>query len=337
MSKKADPRIIGAFVVGAVVLAVAGTIIFAGGEFFREEVEFVAHFQGSVGGLDPGAQVRFRGVPVGRVERIVAEYHPDAESEDDMRIVVHLVIVRGSVEVHGQRPGGDDVEEGVQHLIEEGMRAQLVLDSLITGKLFVALDLHPDTEVRLLNPPGSKPTELPTIPTGFQQLQQKIEELHLEELFGNANRAVANLADRLESPEVERMVTSADSALNELDQILKKTNQEIDGVVERLNGALAKAEETLEVYRGLGDEEVRLALTELEEEIEPLAQAVRDTLARVESTAAELQSAFTRNSELRLSIARTLEELGDAIRSIRVLANYLERHPEALLRGKGGS
>src|SRR5690606_27608732 len=70
MSRKTSPVVIGAFVVGAVVLAVVAVLVFGGNRFFQDKRSFVTYFDGSVTGLRVGSNVLFRGVRVGYVTDI---------------------------------------------------------------------------------------------------------------------------------------------------------------------------------------------------------------------------------------------------------------------------
>ena len=60
MSRRANPALIGGFVLGAVLLAVIAAVAFGSGQLFRDTRRFISFFEGSVGGLEVGAQVRFR-------------------------------------------------------------------------------------------------------------------------------------------------------------------------------------------------------------------------------------------------------------------------------------
>ena len=136
MSKKANPALIGGFVVGAAVLAVAGIAFFGGGKLFAEQLTFVSYFEGSLKGLQVGAPVTFRGVRIGAVSDIVVRYNSDDQS---VRIVVYFQIERDRIHtVHersrdrtadqrdahsgaDQRPGdagGDEDDSGADHDVE---------------------------------------------------------------------------------------------------------------------------------------------------------------------------------------------------------------------------
>ena len=76
MARKPNPALLGAFVVGAVILAVVGLVIFGGGKFFRSTQSWVAYFDESIKGLAVGAPVTFRGVKVGAVTDVKVVVDP---------------------------------------------------------------------------------------------------------------------------------------------------------------------------------------------------------------------------------------------------------------------
>ena len=64
MSKKANPALVGGFVLGALALAVVAVMIFGSGRLFHQTERYVLYFQGSMTGLNVGSPVVFRGVEV---------------------------------------------------------------------------------------------------------------------------------------------------------------------------------------------------------------------------------------------------------------------------------
>ena len=161
MGSKINPTTIGAFVVGAIVLLIAGGLLFGGGKFFQEKLPYVLFFDSSVEGLNTGAPVVFRGVQVGQVTEISAIADPQTF---DVRIKVQIELVRGVIQVGEEGQIFKDQRKGLQGLIQKGARASLRMQSFVTGLLYVAVDFFPDTPIRLL---GLDPTlpEIPTIPS----------------------------------------------------------------------------------------------------------------------------------------------------------------------------
>src|SRR5262245_2740177 len=211
MGSKISPTMIGAFVVGAIVLVVAGALLFGGGKFFQEKTPYVLFFDSSVEGLNVGAPVIFRGVQVGQVTEISAIADPQTF---DVRIKVEVELVRGVIRVGEDGQRFTDHREAVQRLIQKGARASLRMQSFVTGLLYVALDFHPDTPVRLL---GLDPahTELPTIPSDMDQLKSTIQQamadlrkLPLEAIINEALLVLKRAGTLLETPELKQALVA---------------------------------------------------------------------------------------------------------------------------------
>src|SRR4030042_3764548 len=139
MSKQANKTMIGAFVVGATALVVAGVLVFGSAKFLKERHPFVMYFDGSVQGLDVGASVVFRGVKVGTVTDIELRTDPVNLT---IQIPVFIEIEMDRLKRTGTLPLKRTPAEGMKLLVERGLRAQLELQSLVTGKLLVNLDFH---------------------------------------------------------------------------------------------------------------------------------------------------------------------------------------------------
>src|SRR5262245_23666947 len=174
MRKRANPAVIGGFVVGAVALLVIGVLLLGGGRFLTEQHTYVLYFEDSVEGLSVGAPVTQQGVRIGSVSDIQVQY---LRWKGEFRIPVFIDIEPGRVKEVGvgdsPRRGG---EAFIKFLTERGLRAQLHLDSLVTGQLSVQLGFHPGTPVRLVGGEGKVP-EIPTIPSAFDQVSATVQSL----------------------------------------------------------------------------------------------------------------------------------------------------------------
>src|SRR5437867_9886684 len=144
MGSKINPTTIGAFVVSAIVLVIAGVLLFGGGKFFQEKIPYVMFFDSSVEGLNVGAPVIFRGVQVGQVTEISAIADPQTF---DVRIRVKIELVRGVLKVGEEGQRFKDHRKGVEGLVQKGARATLRMQSFVTGVLYVAIDFFPDTPI----------------------------------------------------------------------------------------------------------------------------------------------------------------------------------------------
>lgn len=332
MSTRANPTAIGAFVVGAIALAVAGLVILGGLQIFKKELPFVMFFEGSLSGLDVGAPVEIRGVKIGTVTRIRL-------FAKGSQIGVYVSIDPSLL------PKGSRVEQrgvvAVQELIKEGLRAQLQTQSLLTGQLLVYLDFFPNSPVVLARLDPTVP-EIPTVPTILAKLQARLESLldaigkiNLEEMTEAMTSTLRNASALLASPEVKGTIVSANKALIAADAALKNADQVIKSVGTRLERVGEQTDATLADTRRL-IADAQTVLSRLEAQIEPLSTSIQDTGASARGTLRSLDRAAEGDSRLGYELVRALRDVADAARSLKTLADYLERHPDALIRGKGG-
>jgi paraquat-inducible protein B len=302
--------VIGAFVLGAIALAVVGITVFGSGKLFRKTSTFVMYFPGSVDGLNVGAPVKFKGVEIGSVTEIhinLGEYR----SQDD-RIPVFVEIDNARATQQGAKTDADYVH---MLIYDRGLRAQLQPQSLLTGLLFVQLDLLPDTPIVLILPPDSPYREVPTVPTTLAEAQQSI----------------TRILARLEKADIDGLVTTGREALEGIRGVV--TSPELRRFEAGLPGALANLDETLTSFRQLAtrlDGETGPLITDLRQ----AATHVDDTLREWKGTATRLNSALEPDSALRTQLTTALDELTGAARSVRLLADYLERNPSAILKGR---
>lgn len=312
MSKKASPAAIGAFVVGAVALVVVAIMVFGSGRFFRERRQYVLFFEGSVKGLNIGAPVNFRGVRIGSVSDIRILVQPEDLS---FRIPVIIEIESESFSLAGHQKaslldGEMDQEALIDRLLKEGLRAQLKVQSLVTGQLMVEFDFHPDKPVRLAGLDTGY-NELPTIPSDLEELERTIdkaiatfEQLPLDELVEKVSSIAAGVEHLVNSPETEASFRNLNRALVEIRKLARRLDKRVPALASSLENTSRQAGSTLD---------------------------------RAAEALAEIQGAVSEDSALHNETLNALRELSAAARSVRVLADYLERHPDALLRGKAAS
>ena len=365
MSKRANTTAIGLFVIGAILLAVVGIVIFGSGSFFTKKYNYVAYFSGSVKGLNVGAPVLWNGVKVGEVKTISLEF--DAK-EMAMRIAVVFQLNRGNSEIVN-REYYEGITKATQDeilidLINRGLRAQLAPQSVITGLLYVKLDFFPETKGTLhgAETMGSdiELTEVPTVPSDMEELAKTFENLPLQQIAQNLEDITAGIDQLVNSPHITAILTSVEGATATLDQTminlntqlaslaedLKKVIRNTDRLVRSLNqqvepvaqglintteaatGAFGQAEETLSLTQG--------PAAELVADVRQAVDAATQALEQANTTMQTIDTLAGEDSEVLYTLNAALEEIAMAARSIRTVAEYLERHPESLLRGKPG-
>ncbi|MCP4626173.1 MAG: MCE family protein [bacterium] len=290
---------------------------------YTQKSRWLLHFQGSVRGLTVGSPVEFRGIPIGQVLDINMEY--DTE-KGEFLITVLMEIEPERIKVVGEE---SDADYKKQHdlLVARGLRAQLKTGSLITGQLFVDLDFHPEAEPAQINWEGRYP-QFPTAPTSMEEittslthLLKKLEKLPIEQI-GNDLRDTVQGANRLvNSAELQQAIKSLDETLKQT-QLFTATLTKV--IAPELRSAVSNLNATLSHTRKLA--------RNIDRTVVPKLNAI---LKEAQSTLKSIKGSVSKDSPLYYELMRVLKELSGAARSIRVMADYLERHPDALIYGKG--
>ena len=330
MSQKVSATAIGAFVLGALALIVTGLLTFGSGRFLKDTHTYVLYFEGNAKGLNVGAPASFRGVKIGTVRKVelvvnrstaeifisvVVETDPDAFREVD-----------GDTGVTRE---ASDIP--VRKLIEEhGLRAKLATLSLVTGQLYIEFDFYPDTPARLTGFASSH-EEIPTLPSAMEELEgtlqtilKNLQETPIQELVNQMAAAVQGINTLIDSPTFKQSPKILHETLQNLRELTHKLNEQITPLTASLKQTSEQAGEAFADVRKLLQDDsgkvVRLA-----DSIEGTANKARDVVSQTKTIVSAVDGK---------DLEALVEELAEAARSIRMLADYLERHPEALLRGK---
>ncbi|NOQ65402.1 MAG: MCE family protein [Methyloprofundus sp.] len=337
MSKQANPTLIGVFVLGAIMIATIGITIFGSGRWFSEKSEFVIYFDESVNGLSIGALVKMQGVPIGAVTDIQVQLDPNTKK------ILTPVFIEIEHQKYKQLLQFEALgsEQGImQQLVGNGLRMQLQYTSLVTGKLYIESLLKPESPVKLLHL-NTQFTELPSITSSSQKVQknladamQEFQKIPFQEVFVELLVTIKSIKKIAESEDLQLAIYGFAASLKELQGILTSFNRHSDAIA-------LHAEKTLK-HSGQ-------AMQKLDQSIEPLMAEVQTTLAsanhtlantdktlaQFSNTAEDVGAVFSDDALLQQNLNNTLDELARSAKSLRRLTDYLQRHPEALIRGKG--
>jgi len=324
MAKQANKIRIGLFVVGAVCLAILAVAVFGSGSFFTNKRYYVMFFDGTVKGLTVGSPVMFHGVRIGTVSSISLIFN-----SSNMTVKVPVVVEFEPDKV--KRIGGpdtDQTEDYVKKLIEKGLRAQLQLQSFVTGQLMIAIDFFPKTPAHYVGLVNDYP-EIPTTPSSMEQITKTLENLPIQEFVTKLTQTIDGLNRLVNSPEAMASLKSVKQGLHETAVILKKVNSQIEPIVSNMNATTASLKSaTSKVDSALS------GTNGIPEQLTQTLATARKTLEDAQQTLSSMQSATSENSVLMNEVGTTLEELSRTARSIRVLSDYLEQHPDSVIWGK---
>ena len=335
--KRVDPRVIGSFVVGAIILTVAGLLFFGPGGFFTETRNYVIFFDGSVKGLNIGSPVRFRGVKIGQVKQINVHVRT---SDFKFYIPVVIEIEPSRITAAGSKKSiletlktsiqGDDL---MLPLIPKGLRARMQLDSLVTGQLYVNLDMLPDEPLILTGYEHAYP-ELPALKSSLGELTKALENLPIKEMVDKLIRSAEGIEKLANSTELHHALSQFDQTTTGLNKLVFNLNKELLPLTAMLRENLQQSLATINAAKKTVDH-LDVKIDPLAEKFTQAAEAVRIASDKTSAAMEQVKGLSGDDSQLMEQLSTTLKEVNRTARAARNFMTELERDPQMLLRGRG--
>jgi len=323
MGKRINPATVGAFVLGGLGLILAAVVAFGSGNLFRTTHQFVIYFGGGGGGINGlrvGALVKFKGVEIGQVKQIRLRLEQEVSRDTgklraQVRIPVIIELDQEKILSHGGTTMDLSDPHTIPNLIREALRAQLGSDSFVTGLLYVALDIEPNMPIQMVAPPGSPLQEIPAIPTTLEQAQavavrifEKLDKVDFGAVFQQMTDMVNSIRQLTSSPGLREAVANSEKTRRQLER------------------TLAGAQQTLSTMNS---------------QVPPLSDSLQKTSVSADAAAKQarltfgaVQTAIEPNSPVNYQVLQTLQDVSAAAHSIKELADYLQRNPSAIIRGR---
>ena len=309
---------VGAFVLGSLAIVIAVVVGLGSTHLFTRQHKFVMFFSSDVNGLSIGAPVKFRGVEVGSVTNILLSLGGlgagGIQQSSQIRIPVIIQLDSRKLFARGAELDLDDPKQ-ISAAIQLGLRGELKTESMLTGLAYIDLDMHPDTPVKFYLGRNSPYPEIPTVPTPLEQAQTAIirimaalEKVDFEALTSSLTHTSDSINKLVNSHQVRETIASLNQAalgLNETAQSIRKTSNDLNKQV----GPAA-------------------------EDLRKTTASARAALKQAQDTLIAVQTVLGPGSPVDYQLTQTLEQTGDAARSLRQLTDYLQRNPSSVIRGR---
>jgi len=321
MSKKASPTAIGIFVFVGLILGVGGLLMFTSSRLFTKTGKFIVYFENTLSGLNEGAAVKFRGVTIGSVSRVMIRFN-QATNDLAMPVIIELQddLIRKRLE-------GATVYQGMHTLSDEvknGLRAKLETESLVTGVLYVELELEDSPSPLVYHQLKQVYVEIPSQPTEIQKMLQNLAKLDLTDLQQKLSGLLAKadkILDQLKLGEIT----------GDLTNLLVSANRVV--TTPDLTNAFTNLKEALDQYRLLG--------VKVNNRIDPLADGLTNAVENLNRTLVQARGGMQNfrdllaaDSSLRNELSVALDQITEAATSVSALGDYVHNHPNSLLMGR---
>jgi paraquat-inducible protein B len=311
MAKQANRMMIGGFVVFAVTILAASLVVFGSGKFFQKTNNYILYFNEPINGLSVGSPVLFQGVQIGSVTSISLEADL-ATMKTQIPVIVAIYPDRWQV-----RGGERNYRQVAAKLIEKGLRAQLIMQSLITGQMMIQLDFLP--EAGLCYAPAQMDKQykdliiIPTCPSTGEKLANALAKLDLAGLEKHLEAALDGFAKLANDPDLAASIRGLKDTLADARKLITKVDRQVDPV----------------------SDDVKKTVKEFGKLASNVDAQVGGVATGFDKTMSKARGLLSEDSPLMVDLQNTLQEISAMSRSIRQLADYLDQHPEALIRGKG--
>ncbi len=323
MSMRANPTAIGMFLLGALVIAIVGTAVLASATWFQQRTTFISYFPESVNGLENGAPVKFQGVPVGSVSAIDIQIDP---RDDSFQVpVVYEIDLKKLTTSAGTYVNLIDTTV-LRQQIAKGLRAQLQMESFVTGVLYLELSYRMDsTPPRLAD--GT--TELPQIPStpslmsaiggGAGSLLSEAMKImnRVNGLLADVNMKDLNVAVVKSAQAVEMLVTSPE---------IRATMKQLPGATAQLNRTMIEAQRLAE--------RATSAIDPLQTQVNGVSTEAISTLQTLRKTLDETHGLLSADTGPGYALTGALTSLRETADALKLLITSLEQNPDMLIRGK---
>jgi paraquat-inducible protein B len=333
MGQKGNYFIIGAFVLTAIVLLVAALLLFGSGRLFQDKALFVIHFEDSVKGLEVGAPVLFRGVRVGNVRKVYIRVDPkrhQSHTTTEIEILPDVLNIEGS---------GRDLEERIPELINEGLRAQMRLDSFITGRRYVSLLFDTNT-VATLHDQQSDLEEIPAIPTELDRISRALNSIDFEKVGKEFSSVMEGLDALLHTNTLNEALAKLPEILDNISAATKDLPPMLDSISIAAGNITTQLVKAVDMVAYATEDiaafisTARVSTAELTPRAITALDQVTDAVKQLHGTLDEVDQLLRGGGPGRANLTASLRDLRASLRSLRDFLDYIDRNPEALIWGK---
>jgi paraquat-inducible protein B len=320
---RANPTAIGAFLIGAVIITVIGTAMLAGTTWFTNRMTLVSYFKETVNGLEVGAPVKFQGAPVGSVSQILVQI-----DERDKTFQVQVEYEVDLKRLRTQLGSYVDLSQPsvLDRQIADGLRAQLQMESIVTGMLYIELNYRKDAKPPELEPRATKWPEIPTTPslmaalgTGAGSVVAEVVRVlfKVNEMLAQIHMKEINTAVVASAQSVQRLVDAPE---------IRAALRDMPAMTAQLTRTMARVD-TLAAT-------ANAAIDPMATDLKGATKEMHSTLQSLRRTIDETQGVLSTDSGLGFGLEAALVNLKDATNALRQLLNAIEQNPDMLLRGK---
>ena len=319
MNKRANLAAVGLFVFVVVAMTIT-LVLYIGDQTFsgKEQQRFELLFDSSVKGLNVGAPVTLRGVKIGEVVSVRTKlFGQQQQLLNSVIIAIYLdsIVLEGYDKAHRKL---------IDVLLKQGLVAKLGLQSVLTGLLYVEVDMSGTPPE-----PHQLTTEYPQIPTvqgNLEAIIQEFESVNFSELAENMSLTMENLAALTSSEELLHMIKVASRAFERMDFMAGSTSESMAGMRDEFEAIATSMTNMQKLLAG--------QLPPATEQLNKTMAEMQNSMVKLQETLTVVEDTIASDSPMLFQLEQSAKDFSRASRAMEELADMLEQQPSSVFFGK---
>lgn len=311
MNRKSLSVSVGLFVVLTIAMTVT-LVLFLNTDGFSKTVaqRYQILFDTSIKGLSVGAPVTLRGVQIGEVMDIKTQiFH------DQLKVLNVVTVDMYPDAINEQGMGSDNNVLG--QLVSQGLSAQIRLQSLLTGLLYIEVDLSDNDPV--MQPVNTKFPQIPTVPNDLEEFVERFESINLAEMGTRLNEVLHNVARLTGDDRLNELIDNVDSAFVSMEKMSVTMSEDMAGIRKEFASMSSDASEVTQLLRA---------------ELPVASRQLTETMIQLQKTMDVAAQSLAPDSPLMYQLNQSSKDISRTFRAVEDLANVLQRQPEAIIFGR---
>lgn len=326
MSKPVNHSLIGIFVLGAIALLIGSIIAFSSLTFNKQSTPLIVYLTDSLNGLSLNSDVKFKGVKIGKVQKILLNIQDNAQSVRSIPVIIEI-----DDRFLQNADNAGKMRTRIEASIQQGLRARIQQSNLITGILYIELDYFPGTPAIFRGNGETEYPEVPTIPSNMSQMLnsvaqilQNLSQVDFKSFSDGLKETASNLNAGVRAIEFEKINDNIVRASEAAKKILN--NPQLEQIIANINRVTQDVSSL--------SQKIETNFDPLQEDFKATTEQLQISLEQINKTVLALRSSMAgTHGSVEQDFADALEQINEAARSIRTLSDYLRRHPNAVIFG----
>ena len=312
MNRKSLSVSVGLFVILIIAMTVTLVLFLNTDGFSRNIVQrYQILFDTSIKGLSVGAPVTLRGVKIGEVMDIKTQiFHQHMK-------VLNVVTVDMYPDAISEQGGDSENNNIIGQLMNQGLSAQIGLQSLLTGMLYIEVDFSDNEPV--MQPFNTAYPQIPTVPNDLEEFIERFESINLAEMGNRLNEVLENVARLTGDDRLTDLIDNVGNAFVSMEKMSVTMSEDMAGIRQEFASMSSDASDVTQLLRA---------------ELPAASRQLTETMEQMQQTMDVAAQNLAPDSPLMYQLNQSSKDIGRAFRAVEDLANVLQRQPDAILFGR---